>query len=278
MKKVILLGIFLSFSLPAEAYIPQFSTILEKTALNHGKGLYVLELDINLQPPTGSAITLREEWLVENSRKMLLKVRSFFKNGESSEQVFLYQNHRKIFRDSQGRIQRNKLPTKWFEFFFHFRLPKNLHPFLLGFKIAPSKIFKPLEVVGLKNLSRSPQEGVHLSRFKGQVAYRISRSLSSQKHNSLWISQDTFRVIRLQLAQADIQADKYKRYPLGLWFPRQRTLTWKNYKATLKLVSVKRGPWKDRKKFQISQLPKTPLEVRDLNSEKIVNEFYRDFR
>lgn len=239
----------------AAAYIPHSQSILGRLVRGHGKGAYVIEQDVQFRTG-GEPLVLRERWLVENGDRLRLTVTasglqssgSGSVNGKAIEPVrleFLYRDGRRYGADPTGGGAGKSSPVsgEFIEGVFHDRSSKSFLASLLRARIVPQSFSRdrtrPSKVEPLRH---TPEPLVRLGRSAGVISWIMGEPspIQGKANPAVWIEQDSFILRRLRFpSEAEVVAERISIYPNGLKFPRERTVTWENNSATIRVVSIK---------------------------------------
>lgn len=257
----------------------RFSTILLRTADNHGRGLYRIEQDVVFSH--GNKM-VREIWTVENGYKMHLEVIGK-KELDPLHLFFIYQDGKKYQVDASDVVISMPLGQDWLESYFHFRTSQEIRSLLLTQKIIPVEALKdPTPPKDIKDIKREPENFMRLYRVGGHVSYGIhlAHSDSPFPSSGLWIQQDQFHVQRVRLlSQVQVSAQKYKRFARRFWFPSRRTIHWDNHSVELKLVNV--TPLKSNRHYRDQLNPNKMNQKKKKQTwvgDELIRDFYNRFR
>ena len=221
----------------AHAYIPKAKTILEKTAHNHGRGFYSIQLEVNFRNEQGNQ-TINETWLIENGENMFVEAK-----GPGFSYTAIYRGKQKFYMDETGAEKSSRLSMDFFEGYFHFRGPESLGGELVNLNIIPQRaLSKEAKIKTLKDIKYEREGFVRLSRTAGVVNYALGRPTpveASAPLPGIWIEQDRFLIRRIRFPTlSDLLADEYAEYSKGLLYPKSRTITWGSNSVALRTVKI----------------------------------------
>ncbi len=221
----------------AHAYVPKAKTILEKTAHNHGKGFYSIQLEVSFRNDQGNQ-TINETWLIENGESMFLEAK-----GTGFNYMSVYKGKQKFYMDETGAEKSSKVALDFFESIFHFRGTENLAGELIALNIIPQKaLTKETKLKTLKDVKYEREPFVRLSRTAGVVNYALGRPTpidAAAPLPGVWIEQDRFHIRRIRFPTlTDLVADEYTEYGRGLFYPKTRTISWGSNSISIRTVKV----------------------------------------
>ena len=261
----------------AEAYIPHSHTIVGRLVRNNGKGTYVIEQEVQFRT-AGDPLTLRERWVVENGETMRLLVSSPSKAG--GEPVYFeasYSGGRKSAPDA-FTLQPAKSATLSPEFaegLFHARSTSGFLTALHRARIVPPGSLRDRPRFSkIEQVKYNPEPNVRLGRTSGVVTWIFGEAtpVSAGKLSpAAWVEQDAFLLRRIRFpSEAEVTADRFASYANNLKLPRERTITWGNNSALIRVLSVR----------QTSQPPAREPGTKTTHLPDIaqVREFYSRFR
>ncbi len=266
----------LVFSSPSQAFIPEFKTILSRTAENHGRGVYVVEQEVSF--PIG---IVHETWLIrdENSMRVTFEGQGPLKNQISG--IVIYENGQKFFLD--GGVHQKRLTDDWFEPIFYFRNSKTFRSRLYALRVLPASMMRDRPPLLKGPGFYTPQSGIRLGRVGGVVNYAIGEPtpVGAAPLPGLWIEQDQFLIRKVRFPnQVSVLADQYQRMELNLWLPKLRTVNWNSQLAQIHLINVRSYPKSSPAQLALLN-PKSlteralPLKLPEDNG---LREFYSRFR
>lgn len=277
--KIISFLVFIFFSFPGFAYIPEYSMITSRAADQHGKGTYQIEQDVIYRRDT-ETYTVKETWTVlgENNLRVTLEGRGPLKGLVQG--TIIFEGSQKFFSDGNS-IKSQRLGEDWLEPLFYFRSSKYLRSRLVNLKVTPAESLKdraPLNTEG--PVRYEPLSFIRLSRVGGAVCWAIGISPTIGSGPTLWIEQDQFVVRKFKGAsQTVMRADNYAKFEDGFWFPRNITYTFGGFTVTTNLISLKSlgklAPTDNRFKTSSLNPGRDALKLPDLDS---LHEFYSRFR
>lgn len=234
--------VLIFLSLPAWAYIPEYSMIASRAAEQHGKGAYQIEQDVIIKKEA-EAFVVRETWIVngENSMRLSIEGRGPLKGLVSG--VILFEGNSKTFFDG-GSLKSQKLGEEWLEPLFHFRNSKYFRSRLVSLKVAPPDSLKdrnPLPSdVDPKEIKYEPPSFIRLSRVGGSIAWAIGQyPAGGSESPTLWLEQDQFVLRKYKsLNQVILQAADYSKFDETFFYPRTRTYQFSSFTVTVQTVKV----------------------------------------
>lgn len=275
----LLLGFFsatvLFLSSESFAYLPQPRMILYRTSENHGSGYYQVESLVEISSSQGNK-SFRETWWIENDSTMSVLVKGENASGAPFETLISYDgNGKATFSD---RVQKETLPTEFFEKFWLSRSIDHLGKLLISKQIAPSSILQRRNPP--KNLNEPTyhiEPYLKLARVEGLINWEITTGANP----AIWIEQDQFLIRKIRFEEkSEVRAPKFSAYAKGLRYPKTRVVKWGDNQATLTTVSVSSL---NAAQFS-SKARKTPdastgfAPLRTFVADPAVLEFYSRFR
>ncbi len=274
----------LLISISASAAIPTASTILGRYTHNNGKSSYIIEQEVQFQTDSEQYV-LREKWLVESATSMYLIVGSDQTGAGAAHMEVLYHDGRRVYFDNQGTVKSAGLSSEFVEPFMFFRSARGLLDALQAAKVMPSSFGLEKQHIGkLESYKPQPENLVQLSRTGGVITYQFGELTppNVEKLNpGFWVEQDAFNFRRLRFpSQAEVVADKHAQFAGGLHLPRERTITWDNHSALIRVLSVKILPKSQRAWFSTNYLTghAGPAQALKLPASQQVTDFYSRFR
>lgn len=273
-----------SFSVSAIAYIPKTKIVLEKTAKNHGKGVYSIQLEVSFRNDLGNQ-TIVENWIIENGESMFVEARSGNFNYAA-----VYKSKQKYFMDESGSEKAAKLSPDFFEDIFHFRGTDSLATEFVSLGVVPARILaKDPRIRTLKDIKAEREPYIRLSRSSGVVTYALGRPTPADSATPLpgvWIEQDRFNIRRVRFSsQAELIADDYNEYGRGLLYPRTRTINWGSQSVSIRTIKVSAINLTNDLKSKLSPSfirtrKQTQIQSTTADGEMgpLVKEFYQRFR
>ncbi len=264
-----LLTLILFMTQMSLGYIPSADFIIKKTVKNHGIGLYLISQEVVLQRREES-LSVQEEWLIKDGRTMRLKVKT-------PKISILYKNNQKSWFEN-GKVQRRSLPSKFLEPFFHIRRSKPFYELLFFHRIVSPDIYKYRpQVHSLKDIKYPSNPYLKLKMIDDQIIFQFMNPYKNNPQRPLiWISQDNFDLLKIRLSsETEISAQDYQGFSGNLRFPRVRTYSWKNAKATARILSIDKVSRKKRATLNTDSIKQNPtLPV----TNTLLKEFYSQFR
>jgi hypothetical protein len=269
----------------AEAAIPQRSTIASRVARTHGRGSYIIEQDLAIRT-SGEPIMLRERWYIESGERMRLSVRTSSAAAKANEAPLfeaVYRDGKKTFSDlDSGSTKNSSLSAEFSEGLFHARTGKSFLFMLASLRILPTSALKDQpRPTKIEQISRLPESQIRLGREGGSVAWIFGDPSPTEGKSSpqAWIEQDGFHLRKIRfVTEADVSAAKITAYANGLQLPRERTVTWENGSAIIRVVTVQSvAPAQIQKLLDPNSLLSSPKAAPSAPLP-IVREFYSRFR
>ena len=268
MKKKILFSIFFFlFSFSVIAYIPSYSMILSQLAYFNGQGDYRIEQELffkkGLEP-----FSLKEIWWIKSSGEMRVDVSSDKKELKDMYLRFIYNTNKKIFKDENGKIHKERISYYHLERPFHLRSVHRLQKLFSIWKVAPFQVPE-------RGKNQGSDSFVRLSRKGGKIQYHIG-----QETPGVWIQQDEFIIHSWKwLSGESLIAWDYQLYPKHLFFPSKRLFRQTTMEVLIRLKKV-RSLKLSKKQLSLSQLSKKNTLSKNLSSvnRDRVREFYAKFR
>lgn len=225
----------------AFAYIPEYSLILNKTAAQHGKGIYQIDQEVLFQKEAES-YAIKESWLVqgEGSMRLSFEGRGILKGAVQG--VHVYDSSQRFYHDGSG-VRSHRLTEDWLNPLLVYRNPKYLRNRLVSLKIAPPESLNDRPALSSADGEPKymPPSYLHLSRVGGTVAYAVG-ALPGQAASvpTAWIAQDQFVIRKLRTTNDVVwRADDYFKAADGFWYPKTQVYQWGPYTVTIQTVSVK---------------------------------------
>ncbi len=278
----VIISISSLMSSPASAHIPSTRTILNRMARNLGRGIYQVDQEVQFRLATES-VAVRERWLVENGDVMRLTMSNPKGSNENWNLDVVYRDGKRWLVESSGNVRSLKQSSEFFEPYLHYRSGKTILESLIRQHVLPSNLTtmqKPAK--SLNDVSYRTESFVRLARAGGVIAYAFGEPTPVNNIKlapGFWVDQDAFVFRRLRFpSQAEIEADKHIFASGGMRIPRERTVTWDNNTAVIRILSVKSVPDSAniRALLSSSSLSKSPpLKLPDVPQ---IKDFYLRFR
>jgi len=226
----------------AFAYIPEYKTILSRTAENHGRGVYQIEQDVVFRSGVDTWVA-KETWWIKDENNMRLQVEGRGALKGLLQLQVIYDGNQKHVIDSSGTVKTSRLSEDWAEPVFHFRFSKNIRNKLVSQKVLPPESLRdPNRIIG-KPESFYPPSYARLARSGGVVNYAFGHPTppnESVLKPGLWIEQDQFVVRKIRFpSQLTVTADQYQRFDNGFMFPKARSYTWGTQSAQAQVLDVR---------------------------------------
>ncbi len=266
----------LDVGLPALGYIPSSTTIFSRVASNHGKGIYKILLETHFEEE-GVELVAYEEWFVEDGDTLAVTIRG----GKGLEDLFqriIYKGGKRYRINPKGEVSRDSYAAGWIEALFHFRGIDGLTNQLVKLNILASS-YQKHEKARLHNnaFSYIHEPGLTLTRHGGGVSYQIRRSQDGGGP-LLLIEQDQFHIRKVQLSADEIWlAENYTQFSNGFWFPKLRTVHWKQRQVRILTQTV--HSLSGSKAIQSKWDPESLKgEKESETSNSFVREFYLRYR
>jgi hypothetical protein len=267
------------------SYIPHSHYILERTAQNHGNGLYLIDQDIVIYSAQQNPIKIKEQWLIEGGEKMRVRVYGQDDSSNDIQFTYLYDKNIRKSVDPQAVVRSSALSSEFFEPIFHFRTPEFAKSFLYKLNILPREgLQAPLRFSKPEQVQRQNENFVRLSRFDGTVNYAIGpHPKSNSLLSGLWVEQDQFHIKKLRTPdQVEVIAQRYQRFANNLWLAQNREIRWGEYRAVIQVMGVKHhdrnSPLKARLNLAQFDPKKESSLIPKLPENPVLVEFYRRFR
>ena len=268
LKKITGISVFLLIVPVSQAYIPHYSTLLDKLAALQGRGNYVIEQEVVFKTSSDN-VTFIEKWYIAKKGQLRLDV--FLKADNQEIFRILYIKKHKIFQSEKKKAMRKRISSYHIEIPFHLRNAKKLASLFFSWQVAPLKKKKREKGQGFDSF-------VKLSRRQGVVQYEVGMD---KKKPRLWLEQDEF-VIRewLWSSGAHLVAQNYVSYPRNLFFPSRRIFKWSSYEVVIDVRKVERVKGLSKNLFQESVLGKKTFNLKSVSEsdQDQIREFYRKFR
>ena len=271
--------LFAAFS-TAHAWIPRPVIILQKTSENAGSGIYQIEQEVQFQ--NGSdALTLKENWLIENDGNMKLHVTSS-RDQQNKEAINFYIQYSGGTRNSNtAMVPNKKLGDEFLQKYFFIRSSESWAQTLQRWEIASANsLLKKPGRTG-KDSNGVDESYLRLARSGGVTNYAFGQAATASSLTpGLWIEQDQFVVRKLRLAtQAELTADRFSTYARNLNYPRVQTVRWGNNSATIQTISVATRTKDQAAAFtnRLNSSGKTD-SLLGQPAASIVEDFYKRFR
>lgn len=226
----------------AFAYIPDYKTILSRTADNHGRGVYQIEQDVVFRSGVDTYIA-KEIWTIKDENNMRLQVEGRGPLKGLLQMQVIYEGNQKYVVDANGSIKSSRIAEDWSEPLFSFRNSKNIRNKLVAQKVVPGESLRDANRIAGKPDSYAAPSYMRLSRSGGAVNYAIGTPTAPNETTAkpgLWIEQDQFNVRKVRFpSQLTVTADQYQRYDGGLMFPKSRSYTWGSQSAQAQVQDVR---------------------------------------
>ena len=253
-----------------QAALPPTSGILSRVVEHSGNSAYSIEQEVVLS--TGAeSINIREQWIVENEDSMKLIVR------HPQFQLF--------YRYQAGqRTASNQSPHRVMDFIeriFHFRKADRLGAFLISQNILIPQSLAKRPMNSLKDTDYKPDPRARLTRSGGlvTVAFGVPASTNGEEPG-LWVDQENFSIRRFRSREgSDLTADQHSSFASGLYFPRARTLRWKDGSAQINLLRVEaRNPRKLNLSLGANEASSGLDKIPSQSLRALTEGFYQRFR
>ena len=224
------------------AYIPEYSTLLNKAANQHGKGIYQIEQEVTFQKDSES-YAIKETWLVQNEYNMRVTFEGRGLLKGAVQGVYVYESNSRYFLDNAGTLRQQRLTEDWLNPFLVFRSAKYARQRLVNMKIAPVESLNdrnPLNSTGSPNYTAP--SFIRLSRVGGSICYAIGNAPAALGTvvPTAWLEQDQFVFRKIRTANNTIwKADDFTKTDDGFWYPKVQSYTWGSYSVTIQTISVK---------------------------------------
>lgn len=275
MKLISLCMLALLFCQPGQAYIPRTKTIVKKMIRNNGYRDYRLVREVALQT-ADKQINVKEVWTIANGDTMKLEVSSTDAK-QPWQFVVVYKKKQRHTLTSSNTTKTFKKSRDFFEPLFHDRYHTSLLKRLVNFQFVPNWAIdtpEPKLVEGKTKMT--PEPFVALEAMSGTVNYALgakSQSPEGRAQTQLWVEQDSFLIRKGRLnSGAEFTNSNFQTYMGGLKLPGEQTISWKDRRAKVKLVSAERVKT-SRKTWTLK-----PPKVATLPTDPLVKEFYSRFR
>lgn len=262
----------------AFAYIPEYKTILSRTAENHGRGVYQIEQDVVFRSGVDTWVA-KETWWIKDENNMRLQVEGRGALKGLLQLQVIYDGNQKHMIDSNGSVKSARVGEDWAEPIFHFRYSKNIRNKLVAQKILPAESLRDPNRIAGKPETFLPPSFVRLSRTGGVVNYAFGAPTPANDSTlkpGLWIEQDQFIVRKIRFpSQLTVTADQYQRFDNGFMFPKSRSYTWGSQSAQAQVLDV-RAVKAGAELFSPSKLTTTwTMKIPD---QEPIREFYLRYR
>lgn len=275
--------ILAGFPVEAQAYIPNSRTIFSRVARNNGKGLYVIEQEVQFRSPA-EPVTLRERWIVGNGETMRLTVTAPKSAAESYRFDAVYREGKRVAPDLQGSLRTSHVSPEFIESYQHFRSGRGVMEALVRSRVLPTSFLKERpRITAIDKYKYQPEPLVRLGRVDGVVSWAFGEPTPADHSKLLpgaWIEQDAFVLRKLRFpSQAEMNAEKHATFAGAIRLPRERTVAWDNNTVVIHVLSVK--PLSDGQGTQLlnpSSLTQTEARAARLPEQPSVKEFYSRFR
>ncbi len=272
------------FSLTTLASIPTASTILGRYTYNTGKASYIIEQEVQFQTDAEQFV-LREKWLIENATSMYLIVSSDQTGAGAAHMEVLYHDNRRVYFDNLGSVKSAGLSAEFIEPFLFFHSARGLLDALQTAKILPTTFGLEKARIGkIETYRPQPENLVQLARSGGVITYQFGELTPANVEKpfpGFWVDQDSFNFRKMRFpSQAEVVADKHAQFAGRLHLPRERTISWDNHTALIRVLSVKLLPKASRTWFSPNYLTghAGPAQALKLPASLQVTEFYSRFR
>jgi hypothetical protein len=274
-------------SFAASAYVPPYWMIMSKTAEQHGKGIYAVDQDVIFQSATGETLVVNERWTIAGENQMRLDVSGRKQLKDLVRLTFIYDDGKRYFIDENGVKKSNRVAPDFFEPLFHFRFSKNIKPYLVAHKIAPSESLRSESHKYSAKRPRAENESyVRLARSGGVVTYAIgaaSPAGSAELSPGIWIDQDQFVVRKIRFpTQTVVTAKDYRSYAQGLMLPKEREISFNNYTVQISVNGVSSlaasAPTKARLATNSLNFGENPALSTIIPAEQVIRDFYSRLR
>ena len=232
----------LLFAVSAFAYIPEYKTILSRTADNHGRGVYQIEQDVVFRSGVDTYMA-KETWWIKDENNMRLQVEGRGPLKGLLQMQVIYEGNQKHVVDANGNVKSSRLAEDWSEPVFSFRNSKNIRNKLVAQKVLPTDSLRDANRISGKPETFAPPSYLRLARSGGTVNYALGTPTPANEQSlkpGLWIEQDQFVVRKIRYpSQLTVTADQYQRFDGGLLFPKSRSYTWGTQSAQAQVIDVR---------------------------------------
>lgn len=226
----------------AFAYIPEYKTILSRTAENHGRGVYQIEQDVVFRSGVDTYVA-KETWWIKDENNMRLQVEGRGPLKGLLQMQVIYEGNQKHVVDANGNVKTFRLAEDWSEPIFSFRNSKNMRNKLVSQRVLPADSLRDANRISGKPETFTPPSYLRLGRSGGAVNYAIGAPTPANDPSAkpgVWIEQDQFVVRKIRFpSQLTVTADQYQRYDGGLLFPKARNYTWGAQSAQAQVLDVR---------------------------------------
>lgn len=290
--------IFLNAS--AFAYILSPQTILQKLIENNGTGVFQIEQEL-VFPNGADSVVLKEVWQIKDQDTLRLTVYGTRELKDQIKWSFIYYNGQKVSVGPQGK-KIDKIPSEFFERFFHFRKSEAFYSALITEQIVSPEAFQrkvavrtiapnPKEKDKDKDKNKEPEKEwiypqdpqLRFARVGGTITYALGTPSSSEQDKpnpGLWIDQDAFAIRKLRLAsQTEVVVEKSNTYSRGLVYPKTRSVRWGDNQIQINTINAigiadKGGLFSST---TLEPVKSSPV-FESLPNKKVIDEFYSRFR
>jgi len=261
--------IFIFYS--ANASIPRTKTVLERLAKTQGNGSYVVELE--LQVPKGSGfVTVQETWVIKDNE-------NFRMSASADNEVFFTASYKggQVQRQGLGLPSNSPMSPEFFENLFHARSGALLGRQLIAKKAISPQAFEARKPFNLKTPKYDADPFINWTKVSNQFFLGIGTTPNDAQGRRVWLEPDKFYVRKIRLSSnAEMTAERYEPYPKGLFYPRERTITYGNKFGAIKTVSLRaRG---DSGGDDGGGQQPVSSKIRDPQWTEALAEFYSRFR
>jgi hypothetical protein len=251
-------------------YIPKTRTLLDRLAKTQGAGLYSIDLEVTLRGANGVPLVIEESWWVQNGETQKVIART--PGGEA----FFVATYRgtDANRTGLGLAGQGTIGKEFFEPVFHQRVGGNLTKWLLNHRVLPSGAFSARPMLS-KSAKPEPDPHASFTKLGNQFAIGLGSPNSRGLDVRLWLDTDQYYLKKIRLVDGtEIVSDAYEQQPRGLWYPRERVVTFAGKSAVLRTVAVRsRNDTVDFTPAAISS-----MKLRDASLPSEIVEFYSRFR
>ncbi len=291
------LSSFLFGAYPASAALPSSKTIVSRMAKQNGRGVYVIEQEVQFLNAAEGNNLVKERWIIQNAEVMRLIVSKPGSNGKSSDIRWdaLYRDGRRLaslIDTATAEPKSSLISPEFLEPFLYIRSSTKFFDYFIKNKILPPTAAKATaRIANISTYKPTPEPAVRLGREAGAIAWAFGEPTpvgSTQQNPGAWIEQDAFLLRKIRLPQqTEMLMSGHAPAGAGFKLPRERTITWRaadqavdrTLSASIKVISVKNFPEGSlAPQLQPGSITAAEAKVAHLPDDPVVKEFYARFR
>lgn len=286
----LLLASLLLTGATANAAIPSSKTIVSRMAKNNGRGVYVIEQEIQFLNAAEGSNLIKERWIIQNAEVMRL-----IATGSGIRWDALYRDGRRLASVNDAASAETKafnISHEFLEPFLYIRSSAKFFDYFIKNKILPPSAAKPTaRIANIGTYKPVSEAAVRLGREGGAIAWVFGEPTpvgSAIQYPGAWIEQDAFLLRKIRLPQqTEMTMSAHAPAGSGFKLPRERTITWRPsdksidavWSATVKVLSAKSfAEGSLAPQLQGGSITPAEAKMAHLPNDPVVKDFYARFR